>query len=157
LLKGGPPAGTPPAGAAAAGRVRRRTDRSEHGVAAGLLRIRDPQRRNLAGGWVADYWSKYEFGWHRSPTANQHDAVTAVELALVEAQRLLAPVPRIEHLTDPDTGQIVPITPVTDNGGPLRSFRFGALIASRGRAAARAHPSEDPRPERGAGAGRSSH
>jgi putative transposase len=80
---------------------------------------------------VADYWSKYEFGWHWSPTANQHDAVTAVELALVEAQRLLGPVPLIEHLTDPDTGEIVPITLVTDNGGPFRSFRFGALITSR--------------------------
>src|SRR3954452_10071069 len=29
-----------------------------------------------------DYWSKYELGWHVSPTANQHDAIAAVELAL---------------------------------------------------------------------------
>ena len=28
-----------------------------------------------------DYWSKYELGWHVSPTANQHDAITAIELA----------------------------------------------------------------------------
>lgn len=27
-------------------------------------------------------------GWHVSPTANQHDAIAAVELALAEAQRL---------------------------------------------------------------------
>jgi transposase InsO family protein len=80
---------------------------------------------------VADYWSKYEFGWHWSPTANQHDAVAAVELALAEAQRLLGGPSLAEHLTDPDTGQIVPITLVTDNGGPFRSFRFGALITSR--------------------------
>ncbi|MBA2738930.1 MAG: DDE-type integrase/transposase/recombinase [Nocardioidaceae bacterium] len=84
---------------------------------------------------VADYWSKYEFGWHWSPTANQHDAIAAVELALVEAQRLLdlgpEQVPLVEHLTDPDSGEIVPIIVVTDNGGPFRSFRFGALIASR--------------------------
>jgi len=32
--------------------------------------------------------------------------------------------------TDSDTGEIVPITLVTDNGGPFRSFRFGAFIAS---------------------------
>jgi transposase InsO family protein len=38
---------------------------------------------------VADYWSKYEFGWHWAPTANQHDAVAGVELAIAEAMRLL--------------------------------------------------------------------
>jgi transposase InsO family protein len=80
---------------------------------------------------IADYWSKYEFGWHWSPTANQHDAITAVELALAEAERLLAGPTLLEYLTDPDTGEVVPITLVTDNGGPFRSFRFGALVASR--------------------------
>lgn len=80
---------------------------------------------------IADYWSKVEFGWHWSPTANQHDAIAAVELALAEAQRLAGAVPLVEQLTDPDTGQVVPITLVTDNGGPFRSFRFGALIAAR--------------------------
>lgn len=81
---------------------------------------------------VADYWSKYEFGWHWSPTANQHDAVEAVQLALSEAQRLLPDGQSLlEYLTDPDTGQIVPITLVTDNGGPFRSFRFAAFITSR--------------------------
>jgi hypothetical protein len=40
-------------------------------------------------------------------------------------------VPLLEHLTGPDTSEIVPITLVTDNGGPSKSFRFGALIASR--------------------------
>jgi putative transposase len=36
----------------------------------------------------ADYWSKYEFGWRISPTANQRDAVAAVELAIAEAETL---------------------------------------------------------------------
>lgn len=81
---------------------------------------------------VADYWSKYEFGWHWSATANQYDAIEAVELALAQAQRLLPEGQSlVEHLTDPDTGEIVPITLVTDNGGPFRSFRFEAFIASR--------------------------
>lgn len=80
---------------------------------------------------IADYWSKVEFGWHWSPTANQHDAIAAVELALDEAQHLLDGPTLLEHLTDPDTGEVVPITLVTDNGGPFRSFRFGALIAAR--------------------------
>lgn len=80
-------------------------------------------------GGIADYWSKYEFGWHWSPTANQHDAVAAVELALAEAQGLLADdVSLLEHLADPDTGEVVPITLVTDNGGPFRSARFATFI-----------------------------
>jgi len=79
---------------------------------------------------IADYWSKYEFGWHWSPTANQHDAIAAVEMALIEAQRLVGETPLVEHLTDPDTGEIVPITLVTDNGGPFRSFGFGAFITA---------------------------
>ena len=78
-----------------------------------------------------DYWSKYELGWHWSPTANQHDAITAIELALAEAERLLDGPSLLEHLTDPTTGETVPITLVTDNGGPFRSFRFEAFIASR--------------------------
>lgn len=52
-------------------------------------------------------------------------------MALNEAQRLLDDTPLIEHLTDPDTDEIVPITLVTDNGGPFRSFRFSALIVAR--------------------------
>lgn len=75
----------------------------------------------------ADYWSKYEFGWHLSPTANQHDAITGVELALAEAERL-AGGPLIDHVTDQVTGEIKPITLVTDNGGPFRSDRFARFI-----------------------------
>lgn len=37
---------------------------------------------------VADYWSKYEFGWHWSPTANQHATIAGVEIAPVETERL---------------------------------------------------------------------
>jgi hypothetical protein len=40
----------------------------------------------LAG--CRDYWSKYELGWDVSPTGNQHDAISAIELALTEAERL---------------------------------------------------------------------
>ena len=78
---------------------------------------------------IADYWSKYEFGWHWSPTANQHDAIAAVQLALAEAASLLPDgVDLLEHLADPVTGEVVPITLVTDNGGPFRSARFAAFI-----------------------------
>jgi len=49
-----------------------------------------------------DYWSKYELGWHMSLTANQHDAIAAVDAAIREAE-LLAGRPLIEALTDPQT------------------------------------------------------
>lgn len=46
-------------------------------------------------GGIADYWSKYEFGWHWAPTANQH---AAVELALAEAERLFDGPTLLEYL-----------------------------------------------------------
>lgn len=80
---------------------------------------------------VADYWSKYEFGWHWSPTANQHDAVDAVQLALNEAEALLGHQLIDDCPVDPDTGELLPlVTIVTDNGGPFRSFGFAAFIAA---------------------------
>ena len=36
----------------------------------------------------------------------------------------------VGHLTDPETGEVVPITLVIDNGGPLRSFRFEHFITA---------------------------
>ena len=83
----------------------------------------------LAG--CRDYWSKYGLGWHVAPTANQHDAIAATELALAEAERLTG-----SRLVDPAPrdadGTVRPlVTIVTDNGGPFRSFRFEAFIATR--------------------------
>lgn len=73
-----------------------------------------------------DYWSKYEHRWHLSPTANQHDAITAVELAVADCQTLFGR-PLVEDCAvDQGTGEIIPkVTIVTDNGGP---FRFEAFI-----------------------------
>jgi hypothetical protein len=36
-----------------------------------------------------EVWSTWEFGWHIAATANQHDAVAAVELAITEAETLM--------------------------------------------------------------------
>ena len=67
----------------------------------------------LAG--CRDYWSKYELGWHVAPTANQHDAIAAVELALTEAARL-AGRPLIDLAERDEQGNVVPlVTIVTDN------------------------------------------
>ncbi len=79
-----------------------------------------------------DYWSKYEHPFHVSPTANQHDAIDAVELALAEYESLFGH-PMVDDCeVDGETGEIKPVvTIVTDNGGPFRSFRFEAFIAGR--------------------------
>lgn len=78
-----------------------------------------------------DYWSKYEHRFHVSPTANQHDAIDAVELALADYQQLFGhPLSNLCQV-DEETGELLPVvTIVTDNGGPFRSFRFEAFIAA---------------------------
>ncbi|MGH3750316.1 MAG: transposase [Micromonosporaceae bacterium] len=79
-----------------------------------------------------DYWSKVELGWHLSLTANQHDAIAAIELALAEHEQLFARPLVDECPVDPETGELLPVvTIVTDNGGPFRSARFAAFIARR--------------------------
>ncbi|WP_313788390.1 integrase core domain-containing protein [Subtercola endophyticus] len=78
-----------------------------------------------------DYWSKYEYDCHVSPTSNQHDQVAAIELALTEAEQLLGHPLIDDAVADPETGEIRPVlTIVTDNGGPFRSFRFEAFITA---------------------------
>jgi transposase InsO family protein len=81
----------------------------------------------LAG--CRDYWSKYEHRFHVSPTANQYDAIDAVELALADYQELFGHRLRDQCQVDLQTGELLPVvTIVTDNGGPFRSFRFEAFI-----------------------------
>ena len=56
--------------------------------------------------------------------------MAGVERALAEAEAMLGGGSLVGHLTDPTTGVIVPITLVTDNGGPFRSFRFEHFITA---------------------------
>jgi putative transposase len=79
----------------------------------------------------ADYYSKYEFGWHLATTCNAGDAERAVLVAIAEAERLAGGVALVEQLTDPATGKIHRIKLVTDNGGAFKGRRFAAFIASR--------------------------
>lgn len=85
----------------------------------------------LAG--CRDYFSKYEHPFHVSPTANQHDAIDAVELALADYQALFGH-PMVDDCpVDVQTGELLTVvTLVTDNGGPFRSFRFEAFITVHG-------------------------
>lgn len=65
-----------------------------------------------------------------SPTANQHDAIAAIELALADYQTLFGR-PLIRTCARDEVGNVVPaVTVVTDNGGPFRSFRFEAFITA---------------------------
>ena len=81
----------------------------------------------LAG--CRDYWSKYEHPFHLSPTANQHDAISAVELALADFEAVFGYPLRDLASVDQETGEVTPVvTIVTDNGGPFRSFRFETLM-----------------------------
>src|SRR5450759_2262391 len=94
-----------------------------------------PEFETTSGGtWriagCRDYWSKYTRRFHISPTANQHDAIAAVELALAEAAELGGRPLRDLAQVD-QQGNVQPVvTIVTDNGGPFRSFRFEAFIAT---------------------------
>lgn len=81
----------------------------------------------LAG--CRDYWSKYEHPFHMSPTANQYDAIDAIELALADYEAMFGRRLVEECQVDVETGEVLPVvTIVTDNGGPFRSFRFEKFI-----------------------------
>ena len=81
-------------------------------------------------GGCTDYWSKVELGWHVSPTQNHRDAITAVKRAIVEAERLLGG-PLLEHITDPESGELRPVCVVTDNGPCFKSNDFARFINGR--------------------------
>ena len=78
-------------------------------------------------GGVADYWSKYELGYHVATTQNHRDAIETVELALAETRRLYGR-PLLELVTDTMTGVIKPVALVTDNGPCFKSARFAAFV-----------------------------
>jgi putative transposase len=78
----------------------------------------------------ADYWAKAELGWHVSMSQNHHDAITAIHLAIDEAERLHDRA-LLELLTDPDTGELRPIAVVSDNGPAFKATGFERFIDSR--------------------------
>jgi hypothetical protein len=77
----GLPAGASSARSAPQGRVRQGPARPEPGVAAGLQRVQTTTGDTWRLAGCRDYWTKYEHPFHVSPTANQHDAIDAIELA----------------------------------------------------------------------------
>lgn len=54
---------------------------------------------------------RHEFGWHWSPTANQHNFIAGVEFALAEAEAMLDGVRLVDHLANPVTAGDRPLSP----------------------------------------------
>jgi transposase InsO family protein len=78
-----------------------------------------------------DYWSKYESPWCISSTANQFDAIEAVELVLADYQHLFGHPLADEWTIDPATSEMLAaVTTVIDNSGPFQSCRFEVFITS---------------------------
>jgi transposase InsO family protein/transposase-like protein len=81
-------------------------------------------------GGVIDYVAKYSLACPASGTQTAADAVAAVEAAMDEAERILA-IALKEDLVDPETGEVLAIVLVTDNGPAFKSSRFQLFISSR--------------------------
>lgn len=88
-----------------------------------------------------DYWAKYEFDAHVSPTANKYDAVEAVQKALDEAERLLGHPLIDDAQIDSDTGEVLPVvTIVPRQRRPVPVVHVRGVHRRPPRVARRAHP-----------------
>ena len=65
-------------------------------------------------GGIADYWSKYELGWHVSPTQNHRDAIADGRASRSPRPSGSSAARSLESVTDPETGEIQPVAVVTD-------------------------------------------
>jgi transposase InsO family protein len=79
---------------------------------------------------LVDYVAKVCLASPATPTKTGPDAVAALAAALAEVERLLGRTLRAE-CTDPDTGELLPLIIVTDNGACFRSAVFARFIAGR--------------------------
>jgi transposase InsO family protein len=79
---------------------------------------------------VVDYVSKYALAAPVTGTATQRDAIAALEAAIATAE-LMAGMSLAEACTDPESGEIVPLRIVTDNGSAFKSTAFVRFFAAR--------------------------
>lgn len=127
--------------------VRYQAERRQLAVARRALFVAAPTRRNRVwqtdfteyetsrgGTWrlapVVDYATKLSLAVPVSGTTAARDAIAAVETAIAEAERLLGHA-LLEDCVDPATGELTPVTIVTDNGPAYKSTDFLRFIASR--------------------------
>jgi hypothetical protein len=79
---------------------------------------------------VVDYAAKLALATPVSGTTGARDAIAAVKAAIREAERLLGH-SLLQDCIDPLTGEIAPLTIVTDNGPAYKSTDFALFIAGR--------------------------
>jgi transposase InsO family protein len=127
--------------------VRYQAERRQLAVARRALFVEAPTRRNRV--WQTDF-TEYETGrggtWRLAPvvdyatklclaapvsgTTGARDAIRAVEAAIRAAEALLGH-PLLQDCVDPETGEVEPVTIVTDNGPAYKSTDFLRFIRSR--------------------------
>lgn len=83
---------------------------------------------NLGG--IVDYAAKLALGCPISTTKTARDAIAALEAARDHAGELLGR-PLLEDCTCPDTGEIVPLILVSDNGSCFRAADFARHLRAR--------------------------
>lgn len=127
--------------------VRYQAERRQLAVARRALFVAAPTRRNRVwqtdfteyetsrgGTWriapVIDYATKMCLATPLSGTTAARDAIAAVEAAIAEAERLLGHL-LLDDCLDPQSGELTPVTIVTDNGPAYKSTDFGRFIAGR--------------------------
>ena len=79
---------------------------------------------------VVDYATKVVLAAPVSTRTAARDALSAVQAAIAEAEALLG-MPLLEDCVDPETGELHPVTLVTDNGPCYKSIDFARFIAGR--------------------------
>jgi putative transposase len=109
---------------------RRRTDRTQPGVAAGLHRVRDHLRRDLAAGRLPGLLVEVR-AWVARLADGEPARRRRGGRARPRRGRTLAGCPLRELAKRDADGNVQPlVTVVTDNGGPFRSIRFEGFIAT---------------------------
>ena len=144
-LAGDRPAGARSPRAAAAGRLPARAPRARRGPQGRVRLAADTPQPRLAdrlleletaggGTWqmsgVVDYVAKLALCCPVTTTKTWRDAVGALEDARGAAQDLLG-VPLLEDCTCPDTGELMPVIVVSDDGQCYRAVGFARYIASQ--------------------------
>ncbi len=127
--------------------VRYQAERRQLAVARRALFVAAPTRRNRVwqtdfteyetsrhGTWriapVVDYATKVNLAATISGTTAARDAIAAIEAAIAQAERLLGH-RLLDDCLDRVTGELLPVTIVTDNGPAYKSTDFRRFIASR--------------------------
>ena len=79
---------------------------------------------------VVDYATKVALACPITPTQGATDLISALQGAVEAAEALLGRT-LIEDCADPDTGEIVPLVVVTDNGPAMKSVAVARWFAAR--------------------------